>query len=75
MKQYVCWLVLISGELIGVPLLGYAYEKTHSKLLLYFLIMGCALVVITTLLCVLCIKHKEKKMDHSQDCPYFIDKP
>ena len=74
MKYYLCWVVLIAGEVIGVPLLGFAYSQTHSKLLLYFLIIGIALVFITSLLCVLSIRHKEKKEDHPKDCPYFIDK-
>lgn len=74
MKELVITLICIT-EIYGMTLLGHFYGVSKNVVLLVLLIIGACICVLSSIIFIIILKpHKERRIDHSKECPYFIDK-
>ena len=72
MKKGIIIFIISILEIYGTTICGYFYGVTRSDLLLGLLIMALCICVISSIVFVKILTHKEPPKPNN--CPYFIDK-
>lgn len=68
-------MLIMIMELYGMTILGYIISFSYSDTLLGILILGACVCALSSIIFIKMLgPKKEKKVDRSKECPYFIDK-
>lgn len=72
MKKVVALMSILVGELYGMTILGYMYGTYHTDIFLCLIVVSAIITIISSILSVYMLK--DKKVDRSNHCPYYINK-
>lgn len=74
MKKWLVWSMILVGEIYAIVYCGYLYDTTKEDVFRWLVIGGFLICALTSILMTLSmVERKEKKKDHSKECPYFIE--
>lgn len=73
MKKCLFLLLLMSAEIITIPLLSQMYMDNGEPYILVLIIVLSILTIVTSIGSIFLFKNDDKQNDNKQ-CPYFIEK-
>ena len=74
MKKCLVLMLLMSVEVITIPILSQIYINKGESYILAIIIILSILTLLTAIGSILLFKDNDKKKDNSKNCPYFIEK-